>query len=197
MAFEQPLEADKIGDNSLVSLIRDPIIGALTWILVGPGGSSNKIMMDDDNSSSSSSEVEQQLQRELEDMVLSDDSYGSSGWSRQESRYPSSGEEEGRLPRLVRSEVSVSEQQQQQQPTTMSRVKATVELNTSSSSPTSNPHIGGEKKKMSWSENLVEYMDEVSFNKYHSYYAAESAAMVKASRLWLRSRTGLARLPLE
>lgn len=152
MAFEQPLEADKVGDNSLISLIRDPIIGTLTWILGESDSSNNKMMMKEDGSHS----TEDDLQRGVEDMMLSDDSDTS---SHQESRYSLV----GGMPRLVHSEVSVGDRNPNAATTgtttsTMTRVNAEVSLH-------SNPRIA-EKKNLSWSENLIEYMDdEVSLIK--------------------------------
>lgn len=143
MAFEQPLEADKVGDNSLIAFISSPVIGTLSWILGARGDDSNRKIMNEDDQA--------HLLRDLEDMDLSDDS--DNGTSTGHAARHISGN--GGLPRLVRSEVSVGEHGQNV--STISRVNAKIELNNSSS----NSRIG-EKKKMSWSENLVEYMDEVS-----------------------------------
>jgi hypothetical protein len=141
MAFDQPLEADKVGENSLVSLISGPIVGTIMWVLEG-----------------GKKKDEEDLRRWLTEMMLDDVNESP------ESRCPGSPlNKEKTLPRLVRSEFSVStdaeENASNMQPKSlMPRFHATASLLYSNTN-NSTEKIG-KTKKMSWSENLVEYCDD-------------------------------------
>jgi hypothetical protein len=118
MAFDQPLEADKVDDNLFLSIVRGPILGGLLWILG-----------EDDNEKRRAMELQQKLQ----DMALNDNG-------------DKNNEHQRNLPRLVHSDLSVAEQDPPPETYFLGRQRT-------------------EKKKMSWSENLVEYMDEVRQKK--------------------------------
>ena len=139
MAFDQPLEADRVEDNLLVSLVRGPILGSLMWIL------------GDDEEEKRQQEAE--LQQGLQDMVLDDIDDDDDSNNLQKT-----------LPRLVRSDLSVTmgEQQQERNPQQDTPFFPSQERAASSDNNmlSVNRHRT-ERKQMSWSNNLVEYMDEV------------------------------------
>jgi hypothetical protein len=133
MAFDQPLEADKVDDNLFFSLIK----GTLMWIIG-----------DDEDDKKRQDE---ELRRGLRDMML-DDSCSSSHAEAYESRG-----EESTLPRLVRSDVSVAGEHNQ--PDLLPRCQGAASFDGKFQN-TFNYYQRAEKKKMSWSDNLVEYMDD-------------------------------------
>ena len=138
MAFDQPLEADKVGDGLLVSFVRGPVLGALMWIL---------------GEQQDEKKREHELQKKLQNMMLDDDD---EDWMRAESRiddgYCSMVPNNSTLPRLVRSDISVAIDGGGEQ--------SLVPRNLAAGSLGHCKNPRGEKKKMSWSENLVEYMDD-------------------------------------
>ena len=140
MAFDRPLEADKVEDNLLVSLVRGPILGSLMWIL---GEDEERKQQESD------------LQHGLQQMVLddSDDEDQKTTNTKQKS-----------LPRLVRSDLSVGMETAEENRCAIQEMPLMGMFQSAGSSDSilsSNRQQRGEKKKMSWSENLVEYMDEV------------------------------------
>ena len=135
MAFDLPLEADKVDDSIFVSLLK----GTLMWIIG-----------DDEDDKK---RREEDLRRGLQDMMMDD----SSSSSQNEGFYESREEPTTSLPHLVRSEVSVGGEQYQ--PNLTSSIGSIFSSNFDTNNDNPKFHYRTEKKKMSWSENLVEYMD--------------------------------------
>lgn len=149
MAFDRPLEADRVDDLSLFSaFIRAPVVGTLMWIL---GGSKAK-------------EEEQKVKEMLN---AADGEDAGSSWaddsrSSQSNRYALNVEQSnGRLkktaPRLIGSDISDFEE---------CAVQAEALSIRSSDSTRKGLSDLRNSKKMSWSDesgqSLVEYIDEVS-----------------------------------
>ncbi|CAB9509011.1 expressed unknown protein [Seminavis robusta] len=160
MAFDQPLEADRVDDNFLISLVRGPVLGALSWIMGGE---------DADDS-------ERELRRGLEDMIIDDEAeeervnHNDNGYhhhlanDKQQQQQP-----KANLPRMVHSDVSVSE-----------IAGTTMDHNNMMMIKNHNYHLPrSEKKKMSWSDNLVEYMDEESVRHEPGTAAGSSSGIAK------------------
>jgi len=163
MAFDQPLAADHVdfGDNILISLVTRPILGSLCWILGDnsdnkkSSSSSSKLMTDDDHVA---------LQSGLEAMVLDDHNdddtevlRNTSTNSEHSSWNYDDADHHHHLPRMIRSDVSVAEQQPA---SLLPRRSSFTDLMIENVQENHNEHLQQGKKKMSWSENLVEYMDD-------------------------------------
>lgn len=141
MAFEQPLEADQVtaGDSILISFVTRPVLGTLMWI-IGDGNDNDK----DDNNKQQTDDA---LQRGLQDMILDDDTSSSSV-------NPHS----NNLPRLLQSDVSVAPPLFPRKSSFSSLLNIGGDQEKSSQHHEQHPF----KKKMSWSNDLVEYMDHES-----------------------------------
>jgi hypothetical protein len=144
MAFDQPLDADRVEGNLLLALVRGPILGSLMWILGDDEVERRR--------------QEKQLQRGLQDMVLD-------GTDEGDDRNAAQCSNEMTLPRLVRSDLSTTMDSsgREQQPVYNWYQEAPFFPSRGASSSDSSGSITRrtEKKRMSWSDNLVEYMDEV------------------------------------
>lgn len=140
MAFEVPLEADTVKDNLLVSLISGPILGGLMWIL------GDEAQQRDESWS--------ELHRGMQDIVLDD-------IDDVDDLQPSNVKQKS-LPHLVRSELTMDcaeEHSCNSQPDISFGIR-NQEASSSDNFLGFNHRHRTEKKKMSWSDNLVEYMDD-------------------------------------
>lgn len=154
MAFDQPLEADKVEDNLLVSLVSH----SLMWILA-------------DNNEQQANKKNELLEQGLQNMVLDDID------SDEDESGPNKPNNKS-LPRLVRSDLSVAmdtsyhgEQREQPNPQYDDCTMPFMRHQSSSSDSihSNNSKQRTVKKKMSWSNNLVEYLDEVSRKMYAAF----------------------------
>lgn len=148
MAFEQPLEADQVtaGDSILISFVTRPVLGTLMWI-IGDGNDNDK----DDNNKQ---QMDDALQRGLQDMILDDDTSSSSV-------NPHS----NNLPRLLQSDVSVAPPLFPRKSSFSSLLNIGGDQEKSSQHHEQHPF----KKKMSWSNDLVEYMDHEVRKRLYLY----------------------------
>ena len=146
MAFEQRIEADQVGDNILISFVTRPLLGTLMWIIGD----------NDDDNNHEQKKQDEALQRGLQDMMLDDDDHRENPCGQQQHHH----QQQASLPRLVRSDVSVGVAESQ--PSLLPRRSSFTSL-LNNSDNNNNHHYEEQlqdKKKMSWSENLVEYMDD-------------------------------------
>ena len=151
MAFDQPLESDQIGDNALISFVTKPILGTLMWIIG-----------DDDDGNAN--HQEKLLQQGLQDMMMDDDD--------DDGDTNHHGQQRG-LPRLARSDVSVGGDRGALDPPSLLPRRSSFSHLLDEDAPIGRMNLNNhnnhsypqqqqqqDKKKMSWSENLVEYMDD-------------------------------------
>jgi len=141
-----------------MSFVTGPVLGSLMWV-IGEGNKSNNHHKDDHDHDG--------LQSRFQTMILEDDEDDEENWMKS-SEFELRDSQDGSKtndtimitsspPRMVQSDVSVI-------------LDDGMDLAHQSSLPResswiNNMPIKREKKKMSWSENLVEYMDEVRIHK--------------------------------
>lgn len=151
MAFDQPLEADRIDDLGLFSaFIRAPVVGTIMWVLGG-------------------SEAIEEDEKEKEQMMTDEDDCTSMSRSSNPRHALNMEEENGKLkkaaPRLIGSDLSEFGE--------CAAEAEALSLQTSSSLKSSS-HSLRKSRKMSWSDEsgqkLCEYIEEVSSSYRILYY---------------------------
>ena len=168
MAFDQPLESDQIGDNALISFVTKPILGTLMWI-IGDA---------DDESNVNRPTQDKLLEQGLQDMMLEDDDNNNNN---------DDDDGHGGLPRLARSDVSVGAASMDPPSLLPRRSSFTHLLEDDSSNHNNNNNNNHsypqDKKKMSWSEHLVEYMDDEVRRHYCYGSSSDKLALYETARV--------------
>ena len=191
MAFDQPLEADRVDPNFFSTLARAPVVGALLWVLGG-----NKALEE---------EEKQRKQQVANAMLASSDAGNGSETEALRIKHPAkmtlskrvsslnASELKKSPPSLLGSEISVEECVD-----TLDGMSL-VHHNTSSSQGKLKPDGTAPRKQLSWSDecgkDLVDYGDEVRNDRHSRRHVACIRSINKGQRPRGKHTTGQASVP--